>query len=164
MDREKLVKIGKIIAPHGVRGLVKIKSYTDTPSALAEYSDIYDKSGEKISVEVKSANKDMLIAYIENVESREDAEEISKTDLYITRDSMPALEEDDFYIEDLVGMQVMDNSNGHVGEIIDVRNFGAGDVLEIKFSKDGKKEYVAFTKKNFPTVDVTGRFVKINLF
>ncbi len=161
MDREKLVKIGKIIAPHGVRGLVKIKSYTDTPSTLAEYKNIYNKSGERISVEVRSTNKDMLIAHIENINSREDAEKISKIDLYINRDSMPDLEEDDFYIEDLVGMRVVDDSNEHVGEVVDVRNFGAGDVLEIKFLKEGKKEYMAFTKKNFPTIDVTGRIVRM---
>ncbi len=154
MDRGKLVKIGKIISAHGVRGLVKVKSYAESPSNLSSYGEIYDHAGNKILLEIKSSSKDILIAHIENINSREDAEQISKTDLYINRHSMPELEEEDFYIEDLVGMKVITDSNQHIGNVIAVQNFGAGDILEIRFLKDGKSEHIPFTKKHFPDIDL----------
>lgn len=164
MDIGKLVKIGKIISAHGVRGLVKIKSYAESPSNISAYGEIYDHSENKILLEIKSSNKDILIARIENIDSREAAEQISKTDLYVNRHSLPELEDDDFYIEDLVGMKVITDSNQHIGNVVAVQNFGAGDILKISFLKDGKSEHIPFTKKHFPDIDLHQKTIKINLF
>lgn len=164
MNRGKLVKIGKVLSPHGVRGLLKIKSYAETPADLISYGDIYDKTGNKINLEVKSSNKDILIASIPGINSRNEAELLAQNDLYVERDSMPKLEEENFYIEDLIGMKVIDDSDKHVGDVVNVKNFGAGDVLEIKFLKNDRSEFFSFTKKLFPDVDIQTKTVKINLF
>ena len=138
MDIEKLVKIGKIISSHGVRGLVKIKSYTETASNISEYGKIYNHSGSIIELKIKSSNKDILIGSIDGIDSKEAAEPILKTDLYIDRSALPKLEEDDFYVQDLAGMKITDDENNHIGNILAVQNFGAGDLLEINFLKDNK--------------------------
>jgi 16S rRNA processing protein RimM len=159
MDREKLVKIGKIISAHGVRGLVKIKSYAEKASDLSKYGKIYNSSGNIIELKIKSVNKDILIGSIEDINSVEEAEPMLKTDLYIYRTALPQLKEDDFYVQDLSGMNVTDDKNNHIGNILDVQNFGSGDLLEIHFLKDNKSEYIPFTKKYFPTVDLVRRII-----
>lgn len=121
----RLLCIGKIAAPHGVKGLVKILPYGDDVSLLVQV--------ESHKITLKNPMGKYILAQIEGVDSREDAERVSGTELFISRDKLPEIEDDDtYYIEDLIGLKAVDESGEEIGKVIAVHNFGAGDLLEIK--------------------------------
>lgn len=168
MDRKNTTKkticIGKILSAHGVKGLVKIKSFAESPENLSTY-DMYNHAGtKKINIEIKSKHKGLIVASIEGVNDRNAAEELTGLDLYINRDRLPKTQEEEFYINDLINMNVYSTEDELLGTVKSVQNFGAGDILEILFQSSNKTEFFRFTKKNFPVVDLDKNIIKINLF
>jgi 16S rRNA processing protein RimM len=168
MNREnstkKTVCIGKIISAHGIKGLVKIKSFAEDPMSLEKYN-IYNHTGtKKIDIHFKSKQKDLIIASIEGVEDRNSAESLVGLDLYVNRNVLPHTDEEEFYITDIVNMDVYSTDKKLVGSVKSVQNFGAGDILEILFKPSNKTEFFIFTKENFPVIDIKHNLIKINLF
>ncbi len=150
-----LICIGKIVSAHGIKGAFKIKSYTEKPRDLAKYSPLYNKSGEKqLKMNVISSNKDMLIATMDDVKTRNEAEKLKGKELYIHRDILPETDEEEFYYEDLVGLKVLLEDGEEFGSIIAIHNHGGGDVAEIKLKVSNSTELFAFTKEIFPTIAV----------
>ena len=168
MNRKNTTKrnicIAKIVAAHGVKGLVKIKSFAEDPANLSKY-DLYNRTEtKKIEIEIKSKNKDSIIASIKGIEDRNAADLLVGLDLYVSRDKLPKTNKEEFYIHDLIDMNVYSTDKKLIGTVKSVQNFGAGDILEILFKDSKKTEFFAFTKENFPTVDVNQNMIKINLF
>ena len=162
MDRkknsEKNVCIAKIVAPHGIRGLVKIIFYTDDPANIASYGDIFDKTESRtFQIQIKSQQKQLFLTAIAGVEDRTAAEELAGLKLYVARDSLPEPEEENFYINDLLNMDVHNTAGELIGTVENIENFGAGDIIEIKFKETNKTQCYSFTKQNFPHVDVKNR-------
>jgi 16S rRNA processing protein RimM len=146
----------------GVKGEVKIKPFTETPKACLTYGPLKDKNGN-IVLTVKSSRlvKNALAAMCEEVKTREQAEALKSTKLYVYRSDMPEPDEDEFYHEDLVGLRAETEDGQVMGLIKAIQNFGAGDVLEISGGKDVKGEKIAaffhaFTKTAVPTIDFKG--------
>lgn len=154
----RLVCVGVVAAAHGVRGQVKIKPFTESPDTLSEYETLLSEDGRiAYSITVTGRTKGHLIAVIEGVDDRNEAEKLRGTHFYVSRDSLPPLgDEDEFYYEDLVGMQVVDMQGVDFGIVRQVSNHGAGDLLEIALAKGGSKDYV-FNKATFPEVDMKRR-------
>ena len=124
--------IAKITTAHGIRGLVKMHVYADD-IALANGVLFTDKTGnDTLTVTLKNATAKHWLAEIEGVTDRNQSELLRGTKLYIERDVLPDTDDGEFYINDLIGLSAVDENGGNVGKIIDVANFGAGDLLEIK--------------------------------
>jgi 16S rRNA processing protein RimM len=152
---ENLIIVAKITSPHGVRGAVKVKSFTEFPDSVAEYSPLYSKNGqEKFDIEILSANEDMLVVKINGVNDRNGAEALRGRDLYADKDLFPELEEDEFYYEDLIGLPVLLQDGQQFGVVLTVDNYGGGDVVEIKLQGVEKTEFFAFTKEIFPQINI----------
>jgi len=153
-DPSGLICVGRIQAPHGVRGLVVVQSFTDDPETLFTFGDLWDAAGKRrFRVSKRNPHKGGFLAAVEGIEDRTAAETLKGVRLYVPRDTLPDLDdEDDFYIEDLVGLAVLDPDGRRLGRVKAVQNFGAGDVVEIALS--GGTELWPFTKAVFPTVDV----------
>jgi 16S rRNA processing protein RimM len=125
------VCIGVITAPHGVRGMVKIKPFTEIPKAVEYYSPLWLEDGRRLKVEVKSIAKGMILAKLDQVNDREAAEALKGASLYIDRASLPVVDTDEIYQADLIGCTVEAIAMGEIGKVTGVFDFGAGAMLEV---------------------------------
>lgn len=163
-NENKLICVAVIIAAHGIKGEVKIKSFTEYPEDFAEFSPLYNSDGTKqFNVKVTSENGDILIATIDGVKSRNEAELLKATELFVNRDAFPEVEEDEFYYEDLIGLEARAINGKKMGIITAIYNHGAGDVLEIQMNNSGKTEMVAFTFENVPEINIEGKYVVVHM-
>lgn len=137
--KKEFLEAGKIVSTHGIRGEVKIMPYTDSPELLCEFGRLfYGKSKDELVIERSRPAKNMVIAKIEGVNTVEEAEKLRNTMLYMHRDDLE-LDENTFFIQDLIGMEVRDADTDFVyGKITDVLQNGANDVYVIK----GGREYL----------------------
>jgi len=157
MTKSPLVLLGRFGAPHGVRGEIRLQSFTGDPSAIACYGPLTDQSGAKsfTLVSVRPQGKDMLVARVEGVDDRTGAERLTGVELYIPRDRLPPPEdEDEFYLADLVGLRADTRMGEVIGTILAVRNFGAGDILEVSPISGGETLLFPFTKAVVPVVSI----------
>lgn len=149
-----------IAGAHGVRGLVRLRSFTEDPEAIASYEPLTDAEGATtFKLALKSAAKDFYIAELKGVSSREQAEELRGTKLYVTRDLLPKTGKREYYEADLVGLAVLDRQGKDHGQIVAVHNYGGGPMLEIGASR--KNGFMLpFNDAFVPEVDVkSGRVV-----
>ena len=129
MQPNEQILIGKIVGAHGLRGEVRIQTYTAKPLDLRDM----DVHGAKIiSVKMSAPNSTVVIAKVDGVNDRNSAEALRNTDLFVYRSSLPAPGDNEYYIADLIGMEVSVASGKKLGKVSDVHNFGAGDVLELE--------------------------------
>ena len=152
----RLLLLGRFGAPHGVRGEIRLQSFTSDPLAIADYGGLTDKSGAhnfKLCA-MRQQGKDMLVVKVEGVDDRNDAEALNGVELYVAREKLPAPGEDEFYIADLVGLRAETPDGETIGVIVAVRNFGAGDMLEIAPAIGSETLLLPFTKAATPLVDV----------
>lgn len=159
----KRIRLGKIAGAHGVRGMVKISYFGDTPEALSDYGPLYtaETGDEKISLTLKGASGKHLLAAIEGIAEKNAADALNGTELWVERAALPAPPQGQYYIEDLVGLKALDNKDGsEIGTVTAVQNFGAGDLLEIK-PKGQESFFLVLTKENVPVVDIDGGYIKI---
>jgi len=159
-----LVCLAKIVAAHGIRGEVKLKSFTDKPKDVFAYGKLQNKEGTRFfDLTFIGFAKELIRAKIKGVETRNDAEEIVGTELYTLREVLPDLEENMFYQTDLVGLKVLDAKTAkQIGKVVGVYNFGAGDILEIKFEDVKQTEMLPFNDTYVPTVDIKQGFVCVS--
>jgi 16S rRNA processing protein RimM len=159
-----LVLMGRFGAPHGVRGEIRLQSFTAEPLAIASYGPLFDKSGAKRFVlkGAREQGRDMLVVSVEGVLDRDAAQKLTGAELYLPRESLPELEEDEFYLADLIGLKVENEEGASLGRVIALRNFGAGDILESLPDEGGESQFYPFTKALAPVVDLAaGRIVVV---
>ena len=159
-----LILLGRFGRPHGVRGEVRLQSFTADPLGIARYSPLCSMDAARVfKLTMVKAAKDMLIARVAGVDSREAAEALNGLELFAPRDMLPAATEDDeFLMADLVGCEATLADGTVFGVIIDVPNYGAGDLLDIKPVKGGHSVLVPFTKVCAPVIDIAARRVVID--
>ena len=161
---KNLVLMGRIGAAHGIKGALRVKSFTSNPVALGDYGPLKDRNGAIFTVKKIRPQKSMTIVHFLEVTNRNMAETLNGVELFVPREALPAnLDEDEFYIEDLVGMDVFGPDDEMIGSIIDMPNFGAGDMLEIapKDRSSDETYYIAFTRTNVPHIDFENKSLKI---
>jgi 16S rRNA processing protein RimM len=155
--------IARIGAAHGVRGAVKLWTFTEDPLAVQAYGPLVTKDGAR-QFEVTHAReaKGHLVATLKGVATREDAERLNGIELYIAREKLPATDQDEYYHADLIGLAAVSAADEPLGRVIAIHNFGAGDIIEIAPIK-GATMLLPFTNAVVPTVDLAGRRVVIEL-
>ncbi len=159
---ERRVCLGVITGAHGVRGLVRVKSFTEVPEDVAAYGPLSDEDGARVlTLFVTGRSKDALLARVEGVVDRDQALALKGTRLYVPRDVLPALDEEQtFYHADLLGLAAEDPEGRPLGRVVAVHNFGAGDILEL----DGEgRRLVPFTRQAVPVVDLDGGRLVVEL-
>jgi 16S rRNA processing protein RimM len=155
--------VARIGAAHGVRGAVKLWTFTEDPLAVKAYGPLLTKDGAR-QFEVTHAReaKGHLVATLKGIATREDAERLNGIELYIARDKLPATSEDEYYQADLIGLVAVDAANEPLGRVIAIHNFGAGDIIEIA-PTHGATMLLPFTNAVVPSVDLEGGRVVIEL-
>jgi 16S rRNA processing protein RimM len=152
--------IARIGAAHGVRGAVKLWTFTEDPLAALHYGPLATKDGAR-QFEVTHAReaKGHLVATLKGIATREDAERLNGIELYIAREKLPAAGEGEYYHADLIGLGAVTVANEPLGRVIAIHNFGAGDIIEIA-PPQGATMLLPFTNAVAPSVDLaTGRVV-----
>ena len=157
----RLIVVGVLKGAHGVRGEVRVKSFTTDPDAVFAYGTLLDATGVPV-LTPKSARpgKDHFIVRPKEQKQKEDWDAMRGTLLHVPRANLPAAEEDEFYIEDLVGLDVYSGGSERAGRVRAVQDFGAGDLLEIDLAGGGSV-MVPFTLADVPIVDLAARRVVV---
>src|SRR5712675_1036449 len=155
--------VARIGAAHGVRGAVKLWTFTEDPFAVKAYGPLLTKDGTR-SFEVATAReaKGHLVATLKGIVTREDAERLNGLELYIAREKLPATDEDEYYHADLIGLTAVTPANEPLGRVIAIHNFGAGDIIEIA-PANGATMLLPFTNAVVPSVDLAAGRVVIEL-
>jgi 16S rRNA processing protein RimM len=155
--------VARIGAAHGVRGAVKLWTFTEDPLAVKAYGPLMTKDGAR-QFEVMSAReaKGHLVATLKGVATREEAERLNGVELYVARDKLPDTDADEYYHADLIGLAAVNAANEPLGRVIAIHNFGAGDIIEIAPAQ-GATMLLPFTNAVVPSVDVAGGRVVIEL-
>ena len=155
--KEERVCLGVIAGAHGVRGLVKIKSFTEVPEDVAAYGPVTDETGgRRFTITVKGRVKGSVLAALEGVADRDQAQALHGQQLFVPRDALPVPDEEETYYQaDLIGLAAEDPDGRSLGRVVAVQNFGAGDLLEV-LGPDRVSRYFAFTKEVVPELDVAG--------
>ena len=152
------VLLGVVAAPHGVRGLVRVKSFTEDPMAVGKYGPLSDETGKKrYRVEALSAARGAVLARIEGVADRNAAEAIRGLRLYVEREHLPATGEREWYEADLVGLAAVGRDGRDWGKVVAFHDFGAGSVMEVSGGA-----MLPFTDEAVPEIDVEGGKVVID--
>jgi 16S rRNA processing protein RimM len=158
-----LICVARIGAPHGVRGAVKLWTFTEDPLAVKRYGPLTTGDGTR-SFEVATAReaKGHLVATLKGVVTREDAERLNGIELYIAREKLPETDADEYYHADLIGLAAVNAADEPIGRVTAIHNFGAGDIIEIA-PPNGAAMLLPFTNAVVPTVDLAGGRVVIEL-
>jgi 16S rRNA processing protein RimM len=155
------VCLGQIGAAHGLRGEVRLRSFTADPAAIATYGPLETEDGRAFAIESLRPVKDHFVATLSGIADRDAAARLANTKLYVPRERLPKpAEPDEFYHADLIGLAVVDRAGQSFGTVIAVHNFGAGDLIEVRPDAGGKTELLPFDAATVPQVDLAaGRLV-----
>jgi 16S rRNA processing protein RimM len=161
-----MVALGEFGRAHGLKGEVRIKSFTAEPLALRDYAPLQTREGRTLTIDAlrraSGAEPDILVARVEGVTTREAAEALNRTRVYVPRERIaPSEDEDEFLLTDLVGIPCFTAGGERFGVIVGVPNFGAGDILEIAPAGRGQTGLLPFTRAFVPEVDIAGRRVVV---
>ena len=155
--------VARIGAAHGVRGEVKLWTFTEDPLAITRYGALSTKDGAR-QFEVSRAReaKGFLVATLKGVTTRNEAERLNGVELYIARDQLPETEAGEYYHAYLIGLAAVTTAGEPLGHVIAIHNFGAGDIIEIA-PRSGATLMLPFSDAVVPTVDIAGGRVVIEL-
>jgi len=160
-EQDGRVCIGVVVGAHGVRGALKIKSFATDPGGLTDYGPLTDDCGRAYQLAILSRHNDMIVAHVAGIDDRNAAEAVKGKRLYVPRGALPAPDQDEFYVSDLVGLRVEAEDGRLLGRVRAVENYGAGDLLDLALA-DGRTVLVQFSREVVPIVDVAaGRLVLI---
>ncbi len=158
---ERLIVMGVIGKPHGVRGLLRVNAFTEEPEALADYEPLVDRKGRKFALEWVNGNVAQLTEITESgrrkIMDRNEAERLTNVELLAPRSAVPEPEAEEFYLADLIGLAALDAAGKTLGTIAAVHDYGGGPSLEISPGA----LIVPFTKRAVPVVDLAAGHVVV---
>lgn len=155
--------MGRIGAAHGIRGEVRIQSFTEEPLALVGYRTFStNRPGLAVTIESARATSNVLVARLAGVADRTAAERLNGVELYVERGRLPEIAgEDDFYLADLIGLAARGRGGEAFGRVLAVLNHGAGDILEIG-GPGMEARLIPFTRAAVPEVRIAEGYVLVD--
>lgn len=155
----RFVKVGQIVAAHGIRGQVKLRSFAEKPENIASYGPLCDGNGSRrFALRLHGQAKGLLIASLEGVTDRNQAETLKGMALYISAETLPPLTGQRWYADTLVGLRVQTPDGTPLGSVAGVHNYGAGDIMEIAFS-GGANALFPFRDAFFPEINAREGYI-----
>lgn len=161
-SKKDMVCLAEITSTHGIKGAVKIRSFTQDPSSIFNYPELFDKKGKIYKIKYfASKQNNVFIVTIEGIKTCNEAEALRSTKLFVERSQLPRVQEDEFYYEDLIGLKVFSTDNEEIGTVNSIINHGAGDILEIR-TEENHIYTLPFLKESVPTVNIKDGIITIN--
>ncbi len=146
MQLSDMIVVGEVTSTHGVRGDVKIRSFTDNPKQLKKYHHLYDKNIKEVTLTFKrDLNTGMFIGSVDSISNKEDAAMLKGTLLYIHKSQRPEINDNECYLSDLINCTVI-MENAEIGEITAFHDFGAGIFLDINLKNEKKTGTLPFNR------------------
>ena len=162
MDRKGFVEVGLFIGPHGIKGEVKVKSFTEIPENLFVYEEFFLGNQTKpIKLKLVRIIKQNIICIVEDVKTRNEAEKFKNLILYVRRDNLPLLKDDEFYQRDLLDFQVYDLERHNLGFVTSFNDFGGGLLVEVE--KNKKRFYLPIGKPFLKDINYKDKEVILNI-
>jgi 16S rRNA processing protein RimM len=163
-DKGSMILMGRIGAAHGVKGEVRIQSFTEDPMALVDYGPLAtNRPGLTVTILSARTTTNVLVARLDGVNDRNAAEKLNGVELFVDRSLLPEPEDDDdFYHADLIGLHARLADGSEIGVVTAVPNYGAGDLLEIRDPRSGDTYLYPFTKTVVPEVRVAEGYLLID--
>jgi 16S rRNA processing protein RimM len=153
------VLLAAVIGAQGLKGEVKVKTFTATPNALSRYDALHTKDGRKLVITAfRPAKQGEAVIAFEDVRDRVAAEALKGTQLFVERAALPEPDEDEFYHADLIGLEARDSEGRTLGKVIALHNFGASDVIELERA-DGDSVHLAFTRETVPVINIADGYI-----
>jgi len=154
--------MGVVGRPHGIRGLVHVTSYTDDPAALARYSPLFDEQGRAWRLAWRAEGvAELADASGVKIADRNGAEKLTNLRLFAAREQLPPPEDEEYYLADLIGLEVRGGDGAVIGAVRQVHDYGAGASLEIA-GNDGTSLLVPFTRAAVPVIDLAAKLIEIS--
>ena len=158
---ERLIQLAVIAGAHGVRGALKLKTFTGEPDAVLDYGPLLGRDGKSlVDGQVIGGWKFGVIVKAKGIDDRDTAEAMRGLELFVPRSQLPAPEQDEFYHSDLIGLAAQARDGTELGKVIAVHDFGAGDLIEIK--GDGEPFLVPFTQAHVPAIDLAAGVIRVD--
>lgn len=155
---DTMVLVGAIAGAFGVKGEVRLKSFTSEPEDIASYGPLFTEDGsQSFQVRLSGRLKNALSARLSGISSKEQADRMKGMKLFVPREAFPQLPDDEFYHADLIGLSVYDTGGGEIGAVKAVLNHGATDLLELRLTAFNETALLPFTRDYVPTVDMVAR-------
>ena len=162
MSKKNLIEIGCFVGVHGIKGEVKLKSFTEIPENIFSFNEIFTEGSKNpIKLNLIRRLKQIFVCKIENVETRSDAEFFTGLKLFISRKSLPKLVDGEFYHSDLLNFKVYNLSKENFGEVISLEDFGAGLLVQVK--KNNKTFYLPMGKAFLKKIDYKDKRIILDL-
>jgi 16S rRNA processing protein RimM len=161
MKPQNPILMAVIGAAHGIKGELRVKTFTGDPMALADYGPLYDKDGRRFDIDDLRPAKGVVVARFRQVKDRSAAEALSGTALHVDRSVLAETEEGEFYHADLIGLPVQDETGQTIGKASAFHDFGGGDIMEVEYP-GGRTVLVPFTRAAVPVVDPEARLIGID--
>jgi 16S rRNA processing protein RimM len=151
----RLVLVGVFGAPRGLRGEIRVRSFTGEARAIGAYGTLTDaKRSRAFAFErLQPLKDDMLVVKVKGVDTREAAAALTGVEIFARRDQLPPPKADEFYYADLVGLEAVTREGERLGRVASLINYGAGDILEIAAEDGGEALLLPFTKEVAPVID-----------
>jgi 16S rRNA processing protein RimM len=155
------VLLAAVMGAQGLKGEVKVKTFTHQPDGLARYGALHTRDGRTFTITAFRPSKpgEAVIAFAE-VRDRTTAEGLRGTELYVAREALPPAEDDEFYHADLIGLEARDSEGRMLGKVAAIHNFGASDVIEL-VRADGDQVHLAFTKETVPHIHIADGYIVV---
>jgi 16S rRNA processing protein RimM len=154
--------VAQIGGAHGLRGEVKLKSFTADPMAVRNYGPLTTEDGSaSFEIEAVRAAKGHLVAQFRGVGDRNTAERLANLRLFVPRERLPPPAAEEFYHADLIGLSAVATDGTEIGTVVAIHEFGAGDILELRPQAGGTTIMVPFTAAFVPSVDIAGRRIVV---
>jgi 16S rRNA processing protein RimM len=157
------VLVGVIVGAHGIKGEVKLKSFTSEPLSIGRYGPLQSASGQKFEITKLKAAKDGFIASFKGVVDRNEAETLKGIELFVSREKLPKLKDHETYAHDLMGLDVFIEGGNKLGKLVGMPNYGAGDLLEVAVEGNTETVLIPFTSSFVPQTDFTTGKIIVNL-
>jgi 16S rRNA processing protein RimM len=155
--------LGQIGAPHGVRGEIRLRSFTAEPAAITAYGPLESEDGRVFTIETLRPAKDFFVVKLSGVTDRNAAERLTNTKLYVPRERLPQPQApDEYYHADLIGLRAVDRAGRPCGTVVAIHNFGAGDIIELRPMQGGDTQLLPFDAATVPEVNLRAGEIVVN--
>lgn len=164
MKMEKKICIGKVVAAHGIRGEVKVQPKNSNPADWHKFGEFESRDADKtFSVKITGMSSANVRLKIKGVETRNEAEALIGTEFYVSRSKLPELGEEEYYLQDIIGLNVcLQTPDNVIGKVAKFCNFGAGDIIELKLNGQKETELLPFTKQYVPQININDGYIIVS--
>ncbi len=163
VEKESRIKVGIISSAHGIKGDVKVKTFTNPPENIGIYEVFFEDSDEPVKLKIKRpSGENAFVVALPGIKDRNNAEKLIGKELYTEKSKLPKLPENQYYYNDIIGLEARLGDGDTIGKVEAMYNFGAGDLIEIRTCSDKKTRIFPFNKQNVLEVNISKGFVVIN--